>query len=154
MRAAGFPPSANALGSRRRHDDMTAATFMRRKVLEQHHMTFDTKWRDLGDADWMLRALRKPIRMAMLKDYTSSFTETGANMNMLPNAAREKKEFLDAAPAWAKKAAPVLRAAHRARRMLQGAYSQKPYDYRIYTLTSPCDRALFRVEHPTSRWVR
>ena len=132
----------------------TAATFMRRKVVEELHLTFDTKWRDLGDAEWMLRVIRKGIRMEMLKDYTSSFTETGANMNMLPNAIREKKEFLDAAPAWARKIAPVLRAAHRARRLLQGAYSQSPFDYRIFTLNSPSERALFRVQSPTSRWVR
>jgi glycosyltransferase involved in cell wall biosynthesis len=132
----------------------TAATFIRRTVLEKHNLYFDTRFRDLGDVDWMMRALKAGLRMALLRRYTSVFTETGVNMNQGANAAREKKDFFGSAPKWAQRAAPLFVLQHRLRRLLQGAYHQPPFSYSIYTSGQPDKRTTFNVPNPTARWIR
>lgn len=130
----------------------TSSTFFRRSVLDQHGLFFNTKWRDGGDAEWVLRALEKGVRIGILGKFLSAFTDTGANMNMAPNAQREKKLMAGMAPWWAQKLAPALVIQHRLNRLLRGAYRQKPFDYAIYTLTSPDQRTIQHVERPTFVW--
>ncbi len=132
----------------------TAATFIRRSAVEKHQLYFDPAYRAVGDADWMLRALRIPLKMAVLGSYTSVFTETGQNLGQHPISAREQRILFDSAPLWARYAAPGFKVAHRLRRILQGSYRQKPFDYSIYTHQSPEARIRFSVDQPTSLWVR
>jgi glycosyltransferase involved in cell wall biosynthesis len=132
----------------------TAATFIRRTALEKHGLYFDTRFRDLGDVAWMMRALGANLKMALLHSYTSVFTETGVNMNQGANAAREKKEYFGSAPKWAQLATPLFVMQHRLRRFFQGAYHQNPFSYSIYTLGEPEKRTTFNVKNPTARWIR
>lgn len=132
----------------------TAGTFMRRSVLDQHQLYFDPTYRALGDADWMLRALRVPLRMAVLGAYTSTFTETGQNLGQLPVSAKETQALIASAPLWARRAAPVFKMGHRLRRIIQGSYSQKPFEYSIHTQQTGDQRIPFSVTKPTARWVR
>jgi glycosyltransferase involved in cell wall biosynthesis len=48
----------------------TSSTFFRRSVLDQHGLFFDTKWRDVGDAEWVLRAW---IRASASASWENSF---------------------------------------------------------------------------------
>jgi glycosyltransferase involved in cell wall biosynthesis len=130
----------------------TCSTFFRRSVLDKHGLYFDSKWRDLGDADWVLRALDKGIRIGILGEFLSAFTDTGENMNLSSNAQRERKRMAESAPAWARKLAVALVWRHRFNRLLRGAYRQKPFDYAIYTLAHPDGRAVHHVERPTFVW--
>jgi glycosyltransferase involved in cell wall biosynthesis len=130
----------------------TCSTFFRRSVLDRHGLYFDSKWRDSGDADWVLRALDKGVQIGLIDQYLSVFTDTGANMNMAPNAQKEKKAMLEAAPAWARKLAPALVWRHRFNRLLRGAYRQKPFDYAIYTLNCAQARVSHHVERPSFLW--
>ena len=130
----------------------TCSTFFRRSVLDQHGLFFDSQWRDLGDADWVLRALDKGIRVGILGEFLSVFTDTGANMNLSPNAQREKKRLAESAPTWARKLALALVCRHRFNRLVRGAYRQKPFNYAIYTLASSNARVEHRVERPTFVW--
>src|SRR5580658_6819700 len=57
----------------------TSSTFFRRSLLDKHGLFFDTHWRDLGDADWVLRALDKGVGIGLLGEFLSTFTDTGAN---------------------------------------------------------------------------
>ncbi len=132
----------------------TAATFFRRRILDRDQMYFDSRLRDLADVEWMMRALKRNLKMGLLHEYTSVFTETGANMNLGANALRERAELHASAPKWALKAAPIFLAHHRLRRLLQGAYSQKPFSYAVYTVEKPDGRTMFNVERPSSRWRR
>jgi glycosyltransferase involved in cell wall biosynthesis len=133
---------------------LTCATFIRRRVLAEHGIYFDPNFRDLGDVDWTLKLLSKGMRMAVLREFTSVFTETGTNMNLLPNAQREKRKFLTAAPSWVRLLRPLLVAHFRVRRLLSGAYRARPYEYSIYTKESPAQRKTFAVSQPTFRWIR
>jgi glycosyltransferase involved in cell wall biosynthesis len=133
---------------------LTAGLFLRRRVIETFKLFFDTRWRDLGDSEWALRAVRSGIRFGELGEFTSTFTDTGANMNLLPNARREARELRAAAPSWVRATARLWVVHYRLRRLLAGHYFCKPHDYAIYTPGSPSQRQCFHVAHPSFRWKR
>jgi glycosyltransferase involved in cell wall biosynthesis len=133
---------------------LTAATFLRRRVIDRHKLFFSTNLRDLGDMEWTLRLVDSGLRMAVLPEFLAVFTETGSNMNLGANAAREKKQFRDAAPRHIRALRPLILVHFRLRRLWAGHYSGKPHDYAIYTLDNPERRRSFRVTEPTFRWKR
>ncbi len=130
----------------------TCSMFFRRKIIDDYGLFFDVKWRDLGDADWVVRLLDKRIALGTLRQFAAAFTDTGANMNLSANARREKQVMADAAPGWARKLAFALVWQHRLRRLVGGIYRQSPFDYAIYTLASPEQRVAHHVAHPTFIW--
>ncbi len=131
---------------------LTAAMFFRRSTLQNHELYFDPKWRDVGDVDWVLRALHRRAKMAVLRRFTSAFTDTGDNMNLKPNARRESKLMVESAPKLVQKLALVFKIHHRLRRLAHGLYFHKPHSYSIYTRDSPDQRLVFKVEKPTALW--
>ncbi len=133
---------------------LTAATFLRRRVITEHGLWFDSTWRDVGDAEWTVRLIKSGLRTAVMPVFLSAFTETGSNMNLGANAAREKKLYLAAAPAWTKALRPLIVAHFRVQRLLAGHYRCHPHDYAIYTRDSPDQRKTFHVANPTFRWIR
>ena len=84
----------------------------------------------------------------------ATVTETGTNMNLLPNAQREKLALFQAAPAWLRLARPFWIAHHRLRRMLAGHYRAQSFSFALYTHASPHHRVTRHVEKPSYRWVR
>jgi glycosyltransferase involved in cell wall biosynthesis len=133
---------------------LTAATFLRRQVIEKHQLWFNAALRDIGDGDWAVRVVKARLRTAVLPEFTSIFTETGQNMNLGSNALRERTEFMKSAPSWMKTVRPIVLTHFRIRRWLAGHYHCRPHDYAIYTLRSPDQRKTFQVANPTFRWVR
>lgn len=130
---------------------LTCATFFRRSVLDKG-ISFNANLRSIGDAEWVLRLLTAGVRMRLLRDYASTFTETGENLSLKPRVAGELQQFRASAPVWMKALRTPINAHHRVRRALHGAYSQKPFAYSIYTRHSPAHRTTFQVERPTFRW--
>lgn len=133
---------------------LTAATFLRRRVLAQHQLWFNPDFRDAGDQDWALRLVKAGLKTAVLPEFLSIFTETGNNMNLGANATRERREFHAAAPAWVRVLAPLAVLHFRLRRWRAGHYRCRPHDYAIYPQNSPDRRQQFHVRRPTFRWVR
>lgn len=131
---------------------LTSSLFIRRRVIEERGIFFDTKWRDLGDLHWVLRLLREKVPIAVMNSFTSSFSDTGENMNLKPNALREMSETLAMAPAWAKMLRPALIGHHRLRRLAAGHFFLRPVRYSIYTLNSADRRVEFDVQKPTAIW--
>src|SRR5208337_3753681 len=72
---------------------LSCAMFFRRRVVSEYGLLFDARLRDVGDGEWMVRLLRRGVRMAALRQFTSVFTRTGANMSIGPNARRENWEL-------------------------------------------------------------
>jgi hypothetical protein len=128
---------------------LSCGTFFRRKIVSDDNSLFNPALRDVGDGEWMVRMLRRGVKMAALGEFTSVFTCTGANMSAGPNARRENRELFETAPAWARQLRPLLILQHRFRRLLGGIYFQKPFDYEIFTLKSPEQRQKFHVDQPT-----
>ena len=133
---------------------LTCATFMRRSVFATRGLYFNAELRDLGDAEWVSRLVQHRVKMGLLKGLTSTFTDTGDNMNLKPNAVRERAELMKQAPGWAQKFRRLLIVQHRLRRMAAGHYSSTPFSYSLFTRTSPAERVTKHVPAPTARWIR
>jgi glycosyltransferase involved in cell wall biosynthesis len=130
----------------------TCSTFFRRRIIESDGLFFDAKLRDLGDAEWVMRLIDKKVHMAVLPEFMAAFTVTGANMNLMPNAEREKAELFASAPAWARKLRLGIKAQNRARLLLTRGWRQQPFSYEIFTKNSPTSRQLFQALRPTIKW--
>jgi len=134
---------------------LTAATFIRRSLIEKRGLFFNENLRDISDVLWVLSLIEHRVPMAVLPCFTSVFTDTGENMNLRPNARREKAGLLARAPAWSRGARGLIVAQYRLRRFLAGHYkTAAPYHFAIYTATSPTKRVTIPVPNPTYRWAR
>jgi glycosyltransferase involved in cell wall biosynthesis len=130
---------------------LSCATFFRRRVIFDYGFEFDSALRDVGDGEWMVRLMRRGLKMGVLGQFTSVFSQTGANMSAAPNALRENRALRESAPPWVQLLRPLLIGHHRLRRLFGGMYSQKPFSYAIYTHSSPAQRQRFEVAHPIGR---
>ncbi|HEX3626758.1 MAG TPA: glycosyltransferase [Verrucomicrobiae bacterium] len=131
---------------------LTSSVFIRRSVIHERGIFFDTRWRDLGDFHWTRALMQQNIPMAVCDSIVATFTDTGENMNLRPNAIREKEETIAMAPGWVRLMRPLLIAHHRARRLAAGHFKLQPMSYEIYTRQSPGKRVRFDVAKPTSVW--
>jgi len=135
-----------------RFPTLTSSIFIRRRVIYERGIFFDTKWRDLGDLHWILALMKNRVPMAVSDVFTSVFADTGENMNLKPNALREKKETAQMVPAWVRLFRPLWILNHRLRRLLRGHFNLKPTSYALYTKASPDRRVTIDVPKPTAVW--
>ncbi|MGA2852604.1 MAG: glycosyltransferase [Verrucomicrobiota bacterium] len=131
---------------------LTSGIFIRHRVIHERGVFFDTRWRDLGDFHWVLALIKNKVPMAVCDSFTSAFADTGGNMNLKPNAIREKKETAAMMPVWVKVLKPAWILHHRLRRLAAGHFSLKPGSYSIYTPQNPERRVTFDVSKPTAVW--
>jgi len=131
---------------------LTSSIFLRRKVIHERGLFFNPRWRDLGDFHWMLALMHNRVPMAAVNEFTSVFADTGDNMNLKPNAIREKAETDAMIPGWNKALKPLLILNHRLRRLWAGHFCLKPTSYSIYTRASPDRRMTVDVPKPTAVW--
>ena len=131
---------------------LTCALYVRRKVVMDSGIFFDTRWRDLGDMFWLLESTRRRVRMGVLRRFTSVFAETGENMNLKPNAQREKGVQAQMTPGWVRRMRIAIIYWHKMRMLASGTYFQKPFDYSLYTFASPDLRVTRHVAKPTALW--
>jgi len=131
---------------------LTSSVFLRRRVVHDRGIFFNPRWRDLGDFHWVMALMKNRVPIAVCDSFTSVFADTGENMNLKPNAIREKAETDRMIPAWVKLFKPMWIAHHRLRRLAAGHFSLKPTSYSIYTLKSPDRRVQMDVPRPTAVW--
>lgn len=130
----------------------TAATFFRRSALHKYDLFFDTSWRYIADAVWMLKALRAGARIGMLGFYTSTFMDNGANLALSRACHEEGVRLSRSAPGWAHRLMPLWILHYRLRRLLAGCYHPRPVEYAIYLPGNSGQRTSFRVATPQWRW--
>ena len=131
---------------------LTSAIFLRRSVIHDRGLFFDTKWRDLGDFHWIRSLMLAGVRFGVSNEFTSVFADTGENMNLKPNAIREKAETEQMIPGWVRATRLVWIGQHRLRRLLAGHFKLPATSYAIYTLKQPGQRIAFDVAKPTAVW--
>ncbi len=131
---------------------LSSSVFIRRNIIHQRGLFFDTHWRDLGDFHWMLALLKNKVPMAARDLFISTFADTGENMNLKPNALREKAETARMIPLLVRAFKPLWILNHRLRRLAHGHFRLKPTSYDIYTPASPEHRVTVKVPHPTAIW--
>ena len=131
---------------------LSCALFIRRKVVHEMGIYLDTQWRDLGDLFWILEMTRRGVQFGVLPRFTSIFTDTGENMNLRPNAVRERAIKWQMAPRLVKLLEFPLIIQYRMRLAARGSLFQKPFHYSLYTLKSPQQREKRQALKPTSFW--
>jgi glycosyltransferase involved in cell wall biosynthesis len=131
---------------------LTSSIFIRRRVIEKRGLYFDPKWRDLGDFHWMLALMKQRVPMADAPFFTSVFADTGENMNLKPNALRERNETMAMIPAGVRMGRLLWVLNHRLRRLAHGHFSLKKTSYSLYTRASPDRRVTIDVPKPTPIW--
>jgi glycosyltransferase involved in cell wall biosynthesis len=120
----------------------TAATFFRSKIVRRG-LLFPEGWRDLGDAVWAIELQRRGISCRVGRRFLSTFTYTGENMNLQPNARAERKRLSNSAPWLVKVFARPIVWTHRVRKWLQGAYRREDLSYEIWRDTAEGQRTRF-----------
>ena len=131
----------------------TAATFFRRRILQHEDLFFDSQWKNVGgDASWVLAMLERRIRMAVVRQYLSAFTDAGTNLALTDDSFREYRRYVSLAPRWVRMLTPVWLAEHRARRLAAGLYRPAPFHYELYTKDAPTHRTRIDVATPTALW--
>jgi glycosyltransferase involved in cell wall biosynthesis len=131
---------------------LTSSVFIRRRVIHERGIFFDTRWRDLGDFHWVRALMKARVPMAACPVFASVFADTGENMNLKPNAIREMEETKRMIPLWLRPLKPVWILGHRWRRVRAGHFRLPPTSYKIYTKNSPDQRFDFPVPKPTGVW--
>ena len=131
---------------------LTSSVFIRRRVIHERGIFFDTRWRVLGDLHWVLALMNNKVPMAVCDSFTSVFTDTGNNLCLSPRATEEYKETLAMPAGWVRALRSAWVAHHLLRRLTAGHFSLKPASYSIYTLQNPGKRVQFDVPKPTAFW--
>lgn len=149
-----LPPQVVHTWTARNLAFLTAGTFLRRRVLEEHNLWFNADYREAGDQDWALRLARSGIRTATLGEFVSVFTETGTNLGLNAHTALERQTIHASAPLWARLLSPLALIHFRLRRWQAGHYRCQPHDYAIYTAADAARRVTRHVAQPTYRWRR
>jgi glycosyltransferase involved in cell wall biosynthesis len=134
---------------------LTCAAFFRNSVVAKHGLLFNPKLKTAGDAEWILSLIERRVRMGLLTNFTSVFTETGTNLDLSPHAQLEKRALFNSAPSWVRWCRHLFVAHYRCSRLLAGHYYRtKPFAYSLFTMQSPQARVMKKVSKPKFRWVR
>jgi glycosyltransferase involved in cell wall biosynthesis len=131
---------------------LTSSVFIRRKVIQERGIFFDTRWRVVGDLHWVVALLNSKVPMAVCDAFTSIFTDTGDNLCLGPSGVRETAETAAMVPRWVRALKPLWIAHHRLRRMAAGHFKMEPTSYSIYTKASPNRRVTVQAPKPTAVW--
>jgi|JFJP01.1.fsa_nt_gi glycosyltransferase involved in cell wall biosynthesis len=111
----------------------SSSMFVRRNVFESG-LFFDKDWKTVGDADFVVRVLRKGFIAHHLNEYFSAFMITGSNLGDSESALVELKSFRNKAPFWLRYSGFITNNLIRLEKFWNGAYWEKlPLFYSVYT---------------------
>ena len=131
----------------------TSSTFFRRSAVVERGLFFERQWKVVGDAVWILDLLDQRLKMGVLRQPLSVFTETGSNLSLQDKAGAERERLGELAPGWARAGRWLILIVYRLKRFFRGAYWIRPHRYCIYTVASLQEREGFVVEKPSYRWI-
>jgi glycosyltransferase involved in cell wall biosynthesis len=129
----------------------SGATFFRRRVFEEEGLWFDANWRNCGDAEWVLRLIRRGLKMATLGEYTTIFTETGDNLNLTPEGEKEAAALRLSVAAPVRWLGVAWTLHHRLRRALSGHYRPRDAKCLVYPYGG-AKRVALPIGKSTSVW--
>ena len=129
----------------------TAATFFRSEIVKKG-LLFPDGWRDLGDAVWAIELHRRGVRCCVGRRFFSTFTYTGENMNLQPNARAERVRLADSAPWVAKIFSMPIIWTHRILKWFSGAYQRENLSYEIWCGSSRNQRTRFDCNGLSWTW--
>jgi glycosyltransferase involved in cell wall biosynthesis len=129
----------------------TCTMFFRRRIFDDGYF-FDTSYKSVADADFVMRVQRAGYTIRHVKRYFSTFTFSGSNLSEQPVSVQEKRRLYARAPRWVKLLRHPLNAMRLVEKMIAGAYRQtSPLTYAIYEGQGE-RRKEFTVLNPGWRW--
>jgi glycosyltransferase involved in cell wall biosynthesis len=131
----------------------TAAMFLRRSVVGEGRLFYDESYKDVGDAEFILRLIRTGFRIRHVRRYMSTFAITGYNRSTrVATIPEEVARMRQTAPWYVSRFRPAWRCAGYALKLVNGAYFQKePIRYSIYTNGGAVARTDFVVHRVSFR---
>jgi glycosyltransferase involved in cell wall biosynthesis len=128
--------------------NFSCATFFRASCWQKLG-GFNLDYKNAGDEELMLRAMRSGVRTAVLNRFLSAFTWGGSNLSSSMSALEEHRRLKRGSNRWLRAGFNILRLAEKG---LSGGFFQRgPLTYEIY-LQPDGGRVRFEVRHPTCRW--
>jgi glycosyltransferase involved in cell wall biosynthesis len=131
--------------------NLSCAMFFRRRIW-QDGLRFNTRFRNLGDHDLVLRALRKGVHTSTISKPLSVFTFTGGNLSWTEGAQREAAQLRNEAPGWARALHLPLTALRLGEKLINGGYHHGPVDYAIHEGDGSGPRRRFHVDRVSVKW--
>jgi glycosyltransferase involved in cell wall biosynthesis len=129
-----------------------SSMFLRRRIVEAGDL-FDPSFTDVGDAEFVIRLLRKGYRVATTRRYLSIFTLTGSNRGQKPGVDKEGRRLRAMLPGWVDRARLPLNVARLMLKLGSGAYFERaPLRYSMYVSAHDAQRATFETHTPSPRW--
>lgn len=111
----------------------SCSLFFRARLVKGPEATlFDPQWRAMGDWAWLRDLDAKGARMLRLPRFLATFVDDGGNLGMSPQAIKETRAVYAALSPWHRATEYFVRGADYARKILDGYYTQRPFDYAIY----------------------
>jgi len=131
---------------------LTCSTFFRRSVIDRGHI-FPERKKIIGDGVWVYGMLEAGVSMGNMKQPTSVFTFTGSNMSEIDKGTGSEQDMWlnepGAPPRWLRMPVSLF---HRLKKMANGAYQQRTFDYAVFTLDSTQDRRAFKAHRLGALW--
>lgn len=127
---------------------MSCSMFFQRRLLEKG-LFFDTRWRAIGDAEWVYRALGAGAVVSTIREPLAAFAFTESNLGSNPKALAEADRWSrESGTCWLK---PALKIQHWARKLFAGAYFPKTLTVSVYLPGEPARTAYPNVSL-SHRW--
>lgn len=132
--------------------------FRSRLVKGAQAVLFDPQWKAMGDWAWLRDQDARGARMKRLPRFLATFVDDGGNLGMSPQAIKETRAVYGALSTWHRATEYFVRGMDYLRKILDGYYSQKPFDYAIYqadaerTSGVSVSRRQRHVAKPTWHW--
>lgn len=130
----------------------TASCFYRRASLEQLSTFFDSSFRSAADADLICRMILNGFEFHSVEKQFALFVDSGENLALHPESKKEQKRIHQYTPAYLRSFKPLVKTAHRFRKLTHGAYQLTPYEYPFISPEKSVKK--FKVEKPTGLWKR
>ncbi|MEM2293079.1 MAG: glycosyltransferase family 2 protein [Candidatus Bathyarchaeia archaeon] len=130
----------------------SCAMFFRRRLFDDG-LRFNEQFKDIGDADFVVRALRSGYKAAYVRRYLAVFTMTGINKSASSEALLERKKWMSLAPLWIRILKWPLNWARLFEKLIHGSFWEKmPLQYAIYVSDDITKRKVFYAEKSSFRW--
>ena len=131
---------------------LSCTMFMRRRLIDSG-ARFDMGWKDVGDAEFVIRILRNGARAAHIGEYLAAFTITGNNMSAGANARSETRRLRASCPRLVRALALPIDLLRRVEKVASGAYFQRfPLRYAVFADPQLETRQEFTATSSSSRW--
>ena len=136
----------------------SCSMFFRRRIIDNGFF-FDTRFRVIGDEEFVVRLLRNGYKACHVERFLGAFTMTGKNLSVDERAAEEKKMAAAKLPRYTRYFKWVINSVRLMEKFISGAYFLPiPLAYEVYTdsnfenAENETQRKSFIVKKASFKW--